>query len=151
MDDKKNHLYHLAIKKLSFRNQSVGEMRYYLSRKSESEAEINDIISRLEETNLLDDSIFTEEWINFRINKGKGDRLIKQELRMKKVENWMIEEKLSEIEFSKWFESAKNVLSKKRFKFDNLNSYQKDQKMKGYLYSRGFSSRVINEVIDDLG
>ena len=150
---KEDKLFQSALRKLSYRNHSRSELETYLSRKIQTEdnALVDQTIQKLEQMDLINDNRFASEWARSRANKGKGDYLVKRELQQKGVDSQIIDSVLANIPEEIWFESAQLQLDKKSAKFNKLNQYQKKQKMKQYLFQRGFSSMIINTVIDDSG
>ncbi len=93
---------------------------------------------------LQSDERFAESFVHHRVNNGQGPNKINQELRQRGVDHILIETFLSSDSFD-WMSLAEEVRSKKYG--ENIPAdYQKKAKQSRFLYSRGFSSDVINQL-----
>ena len=79
---------------LKFRPRSEGELTLRLKRKKFDEKVIRATIAFLKEKRFLNDNEFARAWIDYRLKKPLGFRLIQQELRRKGVDKKIIEEQL---------------------------------------------------------
>jgi len=76
----------VAIGLLSRREHSILEIKRKLKQKSFEDDEIEQVVQRLLENNLLSEERFTESYINMRKRKGYGPVRIAQELRQRGVD-----------------------------------------------------------------
>ena len=150
--DKHKHLLKSSLHYLKYRSRSKHEMTTYLQKKypSADSGSIKAIINKLEDLNLIDDSEFTVNWINAKINQGKGPYIINRQLRHFGIEGNIITEALSHIPQSIMINSAKRLIQKKSRLFNKLNISQKKSKIYKYLYNRGYPTQIISNVIDDI-
>jgi regulatory protein len=106
---------------------------------------IEDLLETLSNEGLQSDERFTESFVHHSINKGQGPNKIHQELRQRGIDSALIAQYL-EAEAIDWFELAEEVRVKKYG--ENLpDDYQNKAKQSRFLYSRGFSSDVINTIL----
>ena len=138
-------IYNKSLDLLSRREHSVFELIQKLKKRYGPNKLINDVIIRLQESNLLDDQRFAEAYIKVRARKGFGPRRIDAELQQRKVSEAIINQELSMIE--NWNELALLAFKKK------FGNFQKDTKeilkAKSFLQNRGFSFEQIEFCIQE--
>jgi len=138
-------IYNKSLDLLSRREHSVFELIQKLKKRYGPNKLINDVIIRLQESNLLDDQRFSEGYIKVRASKGFGPRRIDAELQQRKVSEAIINQELSMIE--NWNELALLAFKKK------FGNFQKDTKeilkAKSFLQNRGFSFEQIEFCIQE--
>ena len=79
-------LWSFALKVLSGRAHSVGELREKLRRRAERISDIDEIVERLKEIGYLDDRRFAESFATARLsNEGFGRGRVIQDLRQRRV------------------------------------------------------------------
>lgn len=75
-----------ALRLLSYRPRTEGEMRDRLTRKGVAPDVVESVIVRLRELRLLDDAAFSRSWVeNRNLSSPRGRRLIVSELRAKRI------------------------------------------------------------------
>lgn len=134
-----------AFQFLSVRPRSRGEMIQRLTKRGFAEPEIEQTITRLESTKLLDDAAFAEYWKENRISfRPRSQRMLKSELRQKGVETEVVNAAISGIdETANCYRAALT-----RARTLPLVDYQLFQKkLGGFLNRRGFSFSVIRSTI----
>ena len=147
MDPKKNEaarqkLINKGLKLLSYRPRSTSELKFRLSRYKYATPDlVNQTLNHLLDLELLDDQKFASWWVDQRTShKPKGNIAIKTELIQKGIDRSVIDSVLlskdQEVKLAKKLVITKKITNKQK-------TYQ-------YLYSRGFSSNIINSVIDEL-
>ena len=138
-------IYNKSLDLLSRREHSTFELIQKLKKRYGSSNLIDDVIIRLQESNLLDDQRFAEAYIKVRARKGFGPRRIDAELQQRKVSEAIINQELSMIE--NWNELALLAFKKK------FGNFQKDTKeilkAKSFLQNRGFSFEQIEFCIQE--
>ncbi len=80
------HINDAALRYLSSRSRTVFEMKKQLSQKGFAEEEINSLISEFKDCGYLDDLRYCQEYFHYAFGKGKGKRLVLNELREKGVD-----------------------------------------------------------------
>ncbi len=149
----KNQAMKFTMKLLSIRKRSVFEITKRLRQKKIAENIIDEIIKELFEYKYLNDEEFAEAYINDRINfNPRGNFLIKKELKEKGVAENIIDEKIKKLlPAKKEFELAKKTTEKKlEYLNKDLEKNKVYQKIGAYLQSKGYSSCVIREVLEDI-
>jgi len=137
MQDCLNAAYHC----LSYRPRSEGEIRQWLHRRGFANEVAEKAIVKLRDQNLTDDFAFAQFWKENRLSfRPKSKRLIKKELRDKKVAAEIIEQVTEDIDDEaiayKLGSSRLSVLAH----LDYPDFYRR---LSSYLAYRGFSYEVI--------
>jgi regulatory protein len=79
-------LWSYALKALSGRAHSTGELREKLRRRAEVASDIDDVLARLKDSGYLDDRRFAESYATSRLsNEGLGKGRVLQDLRQRRV------------------------------------------------------------------
>ncbi|WP_077318001.1 recombination regulator RecX [Virgibacillus proomii] len=142
--------YTLAIRYLSYRMRTKKEIHNYLLKKEVDPNHIAIIIDKLIKENLIDDFQFAEMFVRTRINTStKGPTIIKRELMEKGVPEHLIDRALQPYSFELQYEKVRK-LAKKKLQQKKKDSFQKQlQSLQVFLQQKGFSSDVIQTVIDE--
>jgi regulatory protein len=110
-----------------------------------------DLVKKLEHLELLDDGKFAKWWVEQRLQfRKKSKRELVLELRSKGVDKNTIADVLSETEVDE-YKTAKDLLEKKKYRWEKFDDRKKRQKMTEYLARRGFSWDVIKLVVKEFG
>ncbi len=133
----------------TLRPRSEKEITTWLKKKKVHESIHKGLFNRLKRLDLLDDEKFAKWWVEQRQNfRPKSKRILKYELRSKGINNDTIENVLFEIEVDE-VKIAKDILDKKKYKWERLKGFEKRRKMSEFLARKGFGWDVIKKVIDD--
>ncbi len=127
------------------REHSRKELEKKLNRRCKDEILIEDLLDTLNSEGLQSDKRFTESFVHHCINKGQGPNKITQELRQRGIEQAIIEEYLESQQID-WMSLAEGVRVKK-YGESRVLDYQTKAKQSRFLYSRGFSSEQINQLL----
>jgi len=126
---------------LSYRPRSEGEIRQWLHKRGCSNDVADKTIAKLREQNLSDDLTFAQFWKDNRLSfRPKSKRLIKRELRDKKIEAEIIEEVTKDINDE---EIAYRLRSGRLPALAHLDYPHFYRRLSSYLAYRGFSYEVI--------
>ncbi|MFH0930521.1 MAG: RecX family transcriptional regulator [Candidatus Zixiibacteriota bacterium] len=139
-----------ALKFLSYRMRSEKEVRDKLKKKEFANDLIDEVIKDLKRINLIDDSNFASAFVRDKIsNKPQGKILLKQELWKKGIKDETIEKVLKE-----YFEDeeeelnlAKNLLEKRKKRYENLDKNVAKRRMMSFLLRRGFSYEIVKQAL----
>ena len=132
-----NTAYHY----LSYRPRSEGEIRQWLHRRGFANEVAEKTIVKLREQNLIDDLTFAQFWKDNRLSfRPKSKRLIKKELRDKKVAAEIIEQVTKDIDDE---EIAYKLGSSRMPALAHLDYPDFCRRLSSYLAYRGFSYEVI--------
>lgn len=103
-----NYLLYL----LSKRDYSEQELRQKLKQKEYELTEIDAAIEKAQANQWQSDERFCTTFIRYRSMQGIGPRRLKQELKLKGVKDWLINQELENAEVD-WFELAEQIFEKK--------------------------------------
>ena len=138
-------VYNKALDLASRREHSRHELMYKLNKRfPETMPIIEEVLDKLALNNILDDERFAEMYLNSRARKGFGPKKIEMELYSKKVDSLLVGNAIEAYE--SWTENAENQL-KKKFKGVKPTDYQSKMKQKQFLFNRGFSSHIIEQIL----
>ena len=138
-------VYNKALDLVSRREHSRNELLQKLDKRYPNTTPIiEDVLDKLETNKILDDERFAEMYLNSRARKGFGPKKIEMELHSKKVDSFFISNAVEAYE--SWLENAQREL-KKKFKDQKPTDYQSKMKQKQFLFTRGFSSPIIDKIL----
>ena len=138
-------VYNKALDLVSRREHSRHELMQKLDKRYPNSIPIiEDALDKLETNKILDDERFAEMYLNSRARKGFGPKKIEMELHSKKVDSFFISNAVEAYE--SWLENAQREL-KKKFKDQKPTDYQSKMKQKQFLFTRGFSSPIIDKIL----
>jgi regulatory protein len=141
-DDK---LYGLVLRYVAMRPRSEWEVRTYLDRKHSPAALVSQILNKLSELNLLDDTKFAQAWVESRrLLRPTSKRKLQQELRAKHVSDEVIRQVLAEDETDEVVQ-LRELVAKKR----SITRYRDDLKLMQYLARQGFNYEDIKAALRD--
>jgi len=136
-------IYNKALDILSRREHSAYELKLKLHKKYEAISEIEEVITKLESNNLLNDFRFAETYARIRKRKGFGPNKIHYELTNKGIKESISNEIISAEDG--WGHAALQAFRKK-YK-DGISEDTKERlKQKNFLHNRGFSFKEIESV-----
>ena len=135
-----------ALFLITRRDHTSLELKQKLSRKDYSETNIDTVISRLEETDLINPVRFAESYTHYRRSKGYGPRRIAMELQQKGVADGVIAEQVK-ITDNAWFTEIRQAW-RKQFKGQLPTDQKQRARQFRFLYNRGFTQDQINSVFE---
>lgn len=137
-----------ALKYISYRPRSVGEVRRNLRDKEYDDAVITQVVIRLQELQLLDDDSFARYWVEQRETfKPRSTLALRQELQQKGITREIIDDVLANVDETA---VARKAAARRVDRWRHLPEDQFRHKMSGYLQRRGFSYGVIRDINDEL-
>ena len=134
-----------AINFLSYRPRSEKEVRQNLKIKHNiDEAIIDQIITRLVNGGLVDDSSFAKLWVENRSEfRPRGRHALRMELRQKGINEKTISRTLSDLDEE---QLALKAARKQAKRYQKLEWFEFRKKLTGFLARRGFNYGIIAEV-----
>ncbi|MCS4488019.1 recombination regulator RecX [Streptococcus sciuri] len=139
----------LALHALSFRPRTEKETRDYLLKYKVDEGVITKVINNLKEENWLNDARYANTFIEQRLTSGdKGAYVLQQKLKQKGIHQSIIEEALTDRDFSPVLEKVATKLVKKYQ--DKLPVNALKTKIKQSLTTKGFSYQEAKKAVDNL-
>ncbi len=136
---------------LKFRPRSEQELTRRLKQKKFSPEIIKSTVSFLKEKGFLDDVSFAKAWIESRIRKPIGFRRLNAELKLKGVNQEIIDSQIQKIKEN--YSENETVLRIAREKFAKLKNAEPDKvktRIYAYLLRRGFSPDAVMDAINQL-
>ncbi|HLD83032.1 MAG TPA: regulatory protein RecX [Candidatus Omnitrophota bacterium] len=136
---------------LKFRLRSRNELYNRLKKKKFPEIIINQALSFLEERNFINDRDFAARWAQQRLSRPFGIRRIKQELRLKGIEDKIINSLLADIK-DKYCEEelVRKITKEKLDKLKDVEPLKAKRRVYAYLLRRGFSSDIVMDSLRQL-
>lgn len=129
------------------RPRSQKEFTDYFHRKKVHSSLHDKLLEKLKHFELIDDEKFAKWWVEQRQSfRPKPKRILQQELRVKGIDREVIEEVLGKEEVNEE-KMAKELIEKKAYKWKNLPTRERRQKISQYLGGKGFSWDVIEKVV----
>ncbi len=148
---KKGELQKSFDKTLAFvmiRPRSLKEVKDYFRRKEIDISLYENILNRLSRLELVDDNKFAQWWVRQRLEfKHKSKKDITFELRQKGIDSQTIKNILETSEIDE-VKIAKELVSKKIYRWNKYEEKIKKQKIAQYLAGKGFSWDIINSAVD---
>jgi regulatory protein len=141
----------LALQFLGYRARSRAEVRRRLARKGYEEEIVDQVIERLSQGGLLDDSQFTEAWVRARTTgRAMGPRRIAWELRRKGVDAETVRDAVGRIDETTELGLALKVGRQKAESMRGEPMPVARRKIAAALQRRGFSWEVTARVLEIL-
>lgn len=140
--------YSKALKMINRKMRSEKEIRKNL--KDISKEEIDKIIDKLKEINLLNNEVYAESYVNDKINLSlDGPYKIKKELELNDIESEYIEKALEKFTQDLIDEKLEKLINKK-LKTNKDTEYIFKQKTALYLLNLGYSKEDINSHLENI-
>lgn len=140
--------YSKALKMINRKMRSEKEIRKSL--KDISKEEVDKIIDKLKEINLLNNEVYAESYVNDKINLSlDGPYKIKKELELNDIESEYIEKALEKFTQDLIDEKLEKLINKK-LKTNKDTEYIFKQKIALYLLNLGYSKEDINSHLENI-
>jgi len=137
--------YEAALQYLGYRARSEAEVSHRLCRRGFDSEVVDEVIVKLKEQKLIDDTAFAQYWRDNRLSYSpRSRRLIKSELRLKGISAEIAEDMIEDIDDEA---SAFEVGCRKARTLATADYDEFCRRLSGHLRWRGFSYEVINRVI----
>lgn len=109
--------------------------------------DVDALIAHLITHNFLNEERFAEAYVSgkFRIKKW-GKIKIRQQLKLKKISTYSINKALATIEDDEYWQTARNLVESKSRLIKAKNQWDKLNKLKRYLASKGFETDLIHDL-----
>jgi len=149
--EKKRKVKEAALNFLSYRARSEKEIKDKLKNKGYSERVIDEVISDLKRSDLVNDNQFALNWIKDRLeHKPRGEKLLRAELSRLGIKEEFIEKTLAQVyPKENEIEIAKGLIKKRKRRYANLEPRLAKKRMSDFLLRRGFPYEVVKEILED--
>ncbi len=148
-DAELHRLSNAALALLARRDYSSAELRERLLKRSstaESEQLIEQVLSALAEQGYQSDERFCESFVRYRLEQGKGPLKIRQDLRLKKIDDSLIDQCMPSGD-SFWREHAEKTYRRK-FGDQPATEQKEVARRLRFMVSRGYSASWVYPLID---
>lgn len=146
--DNLNQAKTYAFLLLKFRQRSEKELAFRLAKKKFNPEVVRATVDFLKEKGFIDDRGFAKAWLESRLKKPYGLRRLVAELKIKGVDNKIIDERVSEIKGKYCEKDVVARLARERFeKLKNIDPVKAKSRVWAYLLRRGFSPETVADVI----
>ncbi len=145
--------WNAALRLLEVRPRTERELRDRLRRKEFLPAQIDAVITRLRDLNLLDDEQFAKLWIANRQNLNpRGAQGLRQELRAKGVDREVADQIIAQTTDAESEQAACAEVARRAFhKYSSAGDRATfNRKLGGFLQRRGFGFETIKPVLAEL-
>jgi regulatory protein len=111
--------------------------------------DVDALISDLITHNFLNEERFAEAYVSgkFRIKRW-GRVKIRQQLKLKKISAYSINKGMSVIDDDEYIKTAKELIESKSRLIKSKNQWDKINKLKRYLSSKGYETELVHELVD---
>ncbi len=143
----KNYIYRL----LKIRVRSEKEIRDKLRQKGFSEPTADEAVGYFKGIDLINDRLFAQKWITWRLAKPFGLKRVRLELKEKGVAPELIEEQFAQAQSDYSEEEIVARLAKRRAaKHAGVPREKVKQRVYGYLMRRGFNPAAVFKAVKDI-
>ena len=142
----KEEIYFNTLKYINIKIRSKEEIYKYLQKKNYDIKDINEIISRLEKENIINDEVYIRSYIHDRFNlSSEGPLKIKYSLN--NMDNNLVEKYISEISEEDIINKLDKLVDKKIKSIKNYSGNVLKMKILNYFSNLGYSKEDIGKVL----
>ncbi|MBR6071872.1 MAG: RecX family transcriptional regulator [Acholeplasmatales bacterium] len=139
------HLYYDKALKYSLKYaKGSKEVYQYLIEKGLDCDKSRKIVDKLVEKRIIDDSKIVEGIVYSLVKSYNGKKMIYEKLKQKKFDVSIINEALNNIDYDLYIEYLNKLYEKIKDKYNKFDDYIRKNKIKSYLYQRGYDSNDIS-------
>lgn len=141
-----------AVRLLSIRAHCEGDLSIKLQKRKFTKKIIIAVVDECKRLGFIDDKSFSKEYTKELLWRGNGIKMIKSKLRAKGLSCELIDKEVENIRLNHLeLDAAKTAYKKKAPSLKKESDPRKRQeKLYRYLYSKGFSYEIIQEVSEEL-
>jgi regulatory protein len=140
--------YELALNFLSYRPRSTVEVQRRLAEKGWDEHTVEEVVTRLSRSGLLDDESFVRYWVENRdTHRPRGCRALRYELLQKGVANRLIDAELADYDEGDAAYRAASAQATKLVRQSEDTDIVRE-KLLAFLHRRGFSFDTARDALD---
>jgi len=137
-----------ALNLLKLRDRSEGEVRQKMKLKGFFVEEVEEVVTKLKETKLLDDARFVASYVRSQQNMGRGITRIKFRLKCLKIDDDLIKSNIDDVSPEGEVERAKDLAN--RWIAKNGSKENAKEKLIRFLLARGFDYNTVKQAIEHL-
>jgi regulatory protein len=136
----------IALRQLTVRARTRVELSRALARKHVPDDIAQAVLDRLEEVGLIDDAVFTRDWLAAGDRRQKSRRALLAELVEKGVDRDVIDAAVAELDGDRDYAVARGFAERKARSLAGLDPQVQYRRLAGALARRGFSASVVAQV-----
>jgi len=141
-------IYEKILRFASLRPRSEKEFKNWLQKYKVHDSLYKDLFDKLKYLDFLDDRKFAVWWVEQRLTfRPKSKLSLKFELKGKGIDENLIKEVLFETKVDE-VKLAKDLIEKKRYKWEKLDNFEARRKMSEFLARKGFNWEIIRKILD---
>lgn len=135
----------------AYQERSHSEVRNKLLQYGQKGLDLEEIITKLIEENYLNEERFAKAFSGgkFRI-KGWGKNKIRQQLHVKKISAYNINQALKEIDNAEYEKMLKKIIQKRTVTLQGLTSFEKRNKLARYLITKGYETELVWNILNQM-
>lgn len=126
--------------------KSKKEIFDYILEKGYEEDIAYQVIDKLIDNKIIDDEKYIKSYIYSYIINSNGINMIREKLYQKGYKKDLIEKELLNLDYDLYYEYLLKLYNKIKNKYDKYDSYIRINKIKAYLYQRGYNSSDIETI-----
>lgn len=140
-----------AVRLLSIRAHCEGDLSIKLQKRKFTKKIITAVVDECKRLGFIDDKSFSKEYTKELLWRGNGIKMIQSKLRAKGLSSELIDEEIENIRSNNLeLEAARTAYKKKAPSLKKEKDPRKKQeKLFRYLYSKGFSYEIIQEITEE--
>lgn len=143
--------YDKALGYIEIKLRTKVEIEEYLNKKGFDEKIKEYVIEKLESSGLLNNEIYTNAYINDKINLSlDGPFKIKNDLIKLGIDENIVDKYLNKIDYDIWKEKIDKIINKKKSSMNNKSYYMFINKLKNELYNKGYEKELIEEKLSKI-
>ncbi len=139
--------YNMALSYAYRYGKNKKQVISYLLDKGVEETSAIEIADRLVERKVINENELIDSLVYSLVKSYNGKKMIVEKLKMKGFDRDLIDTAISKIDYDFYIESLTKLYKKVEHKYDKYDDYIRINKIKQYLFQRGYSSNDIN-IID---
>ena len=136
----------IALRQLTVRARSRAELARALARKNVPEEAAQEVLDRLEDVGLIDDAMFTRDWLEAGARRQKSRRALLLELSEKGVDREVVDAAVAELDGDRDYAVARGFAERKATSLAGLDPQVRYRRLAGALARRGFTASVVAQV-----
>jgi regulatory protein len=134
----------------AYQERSESEVRQRLKKYKIDDQEIIDIITKLKEDNFINNERFAKLFASGKFRNNKWGRVkIRYELKRKSIDDKFIDKALESIEGDDYFQLIRKLIETKKKNLVDKNAFRLKNKIANYLFSKGFESELVWQILDE--
>ncbi len=142
-EDEREAAYQRALNWIDYRPHSVTEIHQKLERQGVSQETISNVMDRLERSDLVNDAVFAQNWVENRAEmRPRSRRALAFELRKRGIQPEIIEQSIATVDDD---DLAYQAAQRQAHKLSHLDWKDFRQKMLRHLAQRGFNYETSSE------